>query len=493
MAIKSLNKPRQLSRMLSLLFIGLSSTAVLHGDGSTIVSGCVKDASGSPVKGAKIVAVPELSEKTYRAETRKADGCYEMKIGNDDVYGLGVRDDRFTDNGPIQKYITVSGLDLPNVDLSTAVPDKKLLRSRMTDAVLSASEAFARVRRGIRLGNIPVITGEVPSGFLDCMLQSSDDGEGPTAMWWCSTDRRLDGIRDEKAAHAIFQVVRESITTALSELEQLRYSPMNEADGQCSDCVDRAVWISPINGAISLSQTKDKKRNALVLWAAYNSKMTEDGCAAIQMNQEPKVDLARYDAAVKAMRDEYLRQMDDLRRAALSNIFGAAIGGPAFIGSMQQPGVTVGSRVLPNACLKPGVRRYDESIDVGRTSEPTRTAPSVTKIYLYRSASHLFGTSLNPTVSLDGKEAARWEKGEFFSMVVTTGRHRVSLRSGWGPPADIDIKPGQQYFIKFRNQLEIVDPSVAIGEIKKLKPIDPKHIRDNKRVVVVSAAEIEGP
>jgi outer membrane murein-binding lipoprotein Lpp len=334
--------------------IGLSSTAVLYG--ATIVAGCVTDAKGKPVAGAKVFAAPERGDKTYRAETRKSDGCYEMKIAKDGVYRVGVRDVRFGADGPVQRYITVSGLDLPKIDLSTDVPNAKLLTQRVADAVLSASEAFARVRRGVGGGAVPVVTAEVPSGFDNCMLQSSNDQNGPTASWWCSTGGGLNGIRDEHAVHAMFESIRDSITTALGNLHQLRYSPMKIA----SD-LDRAVWVSPINGVVALSHIKGeapgepysgtKKRNVLVLWAAYNSRMTDEGCASIQKNEEAKVDFAKYDSTVNAMRDEYGRQVKAAFRAALRNLLGAAVA-PALIGSEQQSGVAGGSVVSPNACLK---------------------------------------------------------------------------------------------------------------------------------------------
>src|SRR5260370_40610747 len=122
----------------SLFFvIGLSVTAVLYG--ATIVAGCVTDANGKAVAGAKVFAAREGGDKTARAETRKSDGCYDMKIAKDGVYGVGVRDARFAADGPVQRYITVSGLDLPKMDLSTDVPNARLLTQRVTDAVLSAS------------------------------------------------------------------------------------------------------------------------------------------------------------------------------------------------------------------------------------------------------------------------------------------------------------------------------------------------------------------
>lgn len=326
----------------------LLSTAALHG--ATIVAGCVTDANGKAVAGAKVFAMPERFDKTYRAQTRKSDGCYEMKIAKDGVYEVGVRDARFVRDGPVQRYVTASGLDLPTIDLSTDVPNAKLLTQRVTDAVLSASEGFARVRRGVRNGDVPVITAEVPSGFGSCVLQSSNNQDGPTAMWWCTG---FGGVRDE-TAHTMFESIRDSITTALGGLGQLRYSPLKPADGGCYDCVDRAIWASPINGVVSLSQTKDKKWNSLVLWAAYNSPMTGQGCASIQKNEEPKVDLATYDSAVNAMRAEYARQMNAAMKAELRNLFGGVVGGPGFIGSAQQSGLTGASIVSPNACLANG-------------------------------------------------------------------------------------------------------------------------------------------
>lgn len=333
----------------SVFLIGFSSTAALYG--ATIVAGYVTDANSKPVAGAKVFAAPEQGDKTYRAQTRKSDGCYEMKIAKDGVYEVGVRDARFAADGPVQRYITASGLDLPKIDLSTDVPNAKLLTQSVTDAVLSASEGFARVRRGVSRGDVPAITAEVPSGFGTCMLQSSSDHNGPTASWRCSTGGGFGGIRDERSAHLMFETVRDSITTALGNLGQLRYSPMKSAGDGCKNCVDRIVWASPINGVVVLSQFKVKKRNALGLWAAYNSPMTEEECASIQKNEEPKVDFAKYSSIFTEMMDEYSRQVNAAMKAELRNMFGALVGGPGFIRSAQQSGVTGGSVVSPNACL----------------------------------------------------------------------------------------------------------------------------------------------
>jgi len=77
--------------------------AVSHA--ATTITGCVTDAAGKPVPGAKVFASPETAaEKTFRTEARKSDGCYELKIGKDGSYRIGVRDLRFADDGPTQAF-----------------------------------------------------------------------------------------------------------------------------------------------------------------------------------------------------------------------------------------------------------------------------------------------------------------------------------------------------------------------------------------------------
>jgi hypothetical protein len=320
--------------------VGFWCTAVLSG-ATTIVTGCVKDASGKPVAKAKVFAVLEMGEKTYRAET-KSDGCYEMHIKKDGVYAVGIRDDRFSSDGPIQTHITVSGLDLPNIDLSTAVPDARLLGECVARAVLSASSGFSRLRRGVTNSVVPEILGEIPSGFGHCRLQSSNGSNGPTAMWYCSTPG-VNGIRDEHITHLMYETIQDSITRTVGGLPQLRYSLMKSTDEICRNCIDRAVWTSPINGIISLSQIKGRKGNYLVLWAAYNSSIADEGCASIRRNEEPKVDLAEYDSAIDAMNAEAVRQWDAALKAALRSLL--------FAGPTQQPGLTDGPMVSPNPCL----------------------------------------------------------------------------------------------------------------------------------------------
>jgi len=249
--------------------------AVSHA--ATTITGCVTDAAGKPVPGAKVFASPETAaEKTFRTEARKSDGCYELKIGKDGSYRIGVRDLRFADDGPTQAEIVVPDSGAQKIDLSTGVPNAKLLGERLVEGLLSASDGFPRMR-SVRFhgGDVPAVMARIPSGFNDCMLQSADDQNGQTALWWCGTEGSFAGIRDERIrddrdADSMFKTIRDAIDAALGGVAQLRYAPFKPAD-LCENCVARAVWVSPINGVVSLSETKVRKRNILVLWIAYNS------------------------------------------------------------------------------------------------------------------------------------------------------------------------------------------------------------------------------
>lgn len=340
----------------------LSSTFVVHG--KTIVTGCVTDSNGRAVAGVKVFAAGD--NKVFHAETHKNDGCYEMRITRDGVYTLGIREKRFDGSGLPQRDITVAGLDIPDVNLSTDVPNKKQITDTVTKAVLSASKGFGSIRKGLGRGDVPVIEAEVPSGFSSCMIQSHTFDtafpermpNGPTVMWYCAFGGGYTGIRDEEVAHAMFETIREAITTSLASVEQLHYSSRQPVNRSCyavgnafDDCVEQRVWASPINGVLTLTQTQFKSRNGLVLWAAYNSPMTEAGCASIQKNENPTVDVNKYESAMQDMHAEYARQLKAALHAELGNVFGAAVGGPGFIHSAQQPGMIGESAVSPNACL----------------------------------------------------------------------------------------------------------------------------------------------
>jgi len=319
--------------VLSVMMLG--SVPVLQA--ATIVSGCVTDSAGRAVPGAKVFAISELMhDKLYRAEAGKSDGCYKLRIPGEGIYRLGVRDLRFDDDGPVQAEIAIPGAELQKVDLSTDVPNGKLLRERLTDGFLSASDGFSGVRsdRASSTG-FPAIMAQIPSGFADCMLQFSNGQNGPTALWWCNTGLWF-GIRDERDAHAMFESIRDSIGATLSDLGQLRYSASK--DTHCSgDCVEFVAWESPINGLIAMHHLKIKGRNVLWLWAAYNSRLTEKGCEALQRHDEFKVDHSTYFSAVFAMRAEYDHQL----------VAAVKSGNRA-----QLPGVAGSSEVAPNKCLE---------------------------------------------------------------------------------------------------------------------------------------------
>lgn len=129
-----------------MLLIGFGSASYA----ATTITGCVTDAAGKPVPAAKVFAMPEFgTDKTYRAEARKSDGCYELRIGKDGTYRVGVRDLRFSDDGPVQAEIAAFGGGPQKVDLSTDVPNARLLGEQLLEGLFSASDGFSHVRSPI--------------------------------------------------------------------------------------------------------------------------------------------------------------------------------------------------------------------------------------------------------------------------------------------------------------------------------------------------------
>ena len=342
--------------------IWLSLTVAVRG--KTIITGCVTDANGNQVAGAKVFVAGNA--KIFRAETRKSDGCYQIQVKKDGIYSVGLRAKRFDGHGLVQKQITVAGLDIPDVNLTTDVPNKTQIKDTVAKAVLSASKGFSAVRKGISHADVPEIEAEAPSGFSGCRIQFHKFDTafpermptGATVMWYCAFGGAYSGIRNEEVAHAMFETVRDAITTALASLEQLHYSTMERVNSSCnasingSDrCVQQIVWASPINGVLTLTQTQWKWMNGLFLWAVYNMPMTEEGCASLQKNEEAKVDFEKYQSAVSDMQAEEARQLKAAIKGELRNVFGAAIGGPGFIGSAQQAGLASEVAISPNSCI----------------------------------------------------------------------------------------------------------------------------------------------
>ena len=94
-----------------------------------------------------------------------------------------------------------------------------------------------------------------------------------------------------------------------------------------------------------------------------------------------------------------------------------------------------------------------ENCKVARQSSPsgTATAPEVATIWLYRTKSST-DSMLNPTIFARGKELAKLEKGQFFSLTVPAGTHYFSWtdRPKEKEEALVELKPGQMVFLKVR-------------------------------------------
>ena len=124
--------------------------------------------------------------------------------------------------------------------------------------------------------------------------------------------------------------------------------------------------------------------------------------------------------------------------------------------------------------------------------ETIGTGPAV--VYVYRHKN--FGTrNMQPSVYVDGVEVARMDDGKFFTIKLDPGKHSVEINKGHSG-AEIDMAPGGQYYFrvdiipgfwKARGQITYVQKEQGALELKKMKPLESKWLKDKR----VTAEEIK--
>lgn len=122
------------------------------------------------------------------------------------------------------------------------------------------------------------------------------------------------------------------------------------------------------------------------------------------------------------------------------------------------------------------------------TESVTGSGPAV--VYVYRHKN--FGTrNMQPSVYVDGVEVARMDDGKFFIIKLDPGKHTVEINKGHSG-AEIDMKPGEPYYFrveiipgfwKGRGQITYMQKEQGALELKKMKPLETKWMKD-KRVTV---------
>lgn len=123
-------------------------------------------------------------------------------------------------------------------------------------------------------------------------------------------------------------------------------------------------------------------------------------------------------------------------------------------------------------------------------SETSITGSGPAIVYVYRHKN--FGTrNMQPSVYVDGVEVARMDDGKFFVIQLDPGKHSVEVNKGHSG-AEIDMKPGEPYYFrveiisgfwKGRGQITYMQKEQGALELKKMKPLESKWVKD-KRVTV---------
>lgn len=112
-------------------------------------------------------------------------------------------------------------------------------------------------------------------------------------------------------------------------------------------------------------------------------------------------------------------------------------------------------------------------------------------IYVYRRKE--FNTrNMQPSVYVDGAEVARMDDGKFFIVTLDPGKHRVFVNKEYSG-AEVEMKPGEEYYFrvsikagfwKGRGEIDFVQKEQGVLEVKKMKPLEEKWIKDKSKVTV---------
>jgi Protein of unknown function (DUF2846) len=115
-------------------------------------------------------------------------------------------------------------------------------------------------------------------------------------------------------------------------------------------------------------------------------------------------------------------------------------------------------------------------------------------VYVFRHK-NFSSRNMQPSVYVDGEEVARIDDGKFFAVKLTPGKHTVEVNKGH-TGAEVEMKGGEEYyfrveyipgFLKARSKIDFIQKEQGAVEIKKMKPLEDKWIKDKTRVVTDAA------
>lgn len=215
-----------------------------------------------------------------------------------------------------------------------------------------------------------------------------------------------------------------------------------------------SYWLLAANGqAINPNQTQNRLSNDDVV------AMVKSGLASEIIVAKIKNSDCRFDTSPSALKD--------LKEAGVPEA--------VILAMVQSPSV--------NTASTPNTEKTDKVNAGAENSKVT--------IYVYRRKE--FNTrNMQPSVYVDGTEVARMDDGKFFIVTLEPGKHKVFVNKEYSG-AEVDMKPGEEYYFrvsikpgfwKGRGEIDFVQKEQGVLEIKKMKPLEEKWIKDKSRVTV---------
>lgn len=167
-------------------------------------------------------------------------------------------------------------------------------------------------------------------------------------------------------------------------------------------------------------------------------------------------------------------------------------------GAAESVMLAVVESASPRAAAAPAKADADGPAAPPANATPSGPAPAdgaKATVYIYR-RKNFSSRNLQPSVYVDGEEVARMDDGKYVALRLAPGKHTVEVNKGHSG-AEIDMKAGEEYyfrvdyttgFLKARSKIDFLQKEQGALEIKKMKPLEDKWIKDRARVVADDSA-----
>jgi Carboxypeptidase regulatory-like domain len=251
---------RQAERVMRIcIAFPLLFSALLFADDRNTVSGCVTDENGRPAVHLRVSAFREegttgfFSDKTeWKAETQPPGGCFQLAGLPAGTYTFRLADPRFPSRlEPSQGTVKVLSGDSKQIDLSSELPNARLLTDGLSSVVLDASTGFASQKlwqltdkpTAGQYGGVPGwFVAQRLSGFHNCLIIPPDSPADPMlGIMWC----KLKYIRRPEDAKVLFSRFQSIVQATISGLPSVHLDLLKEATCDEKDCFEKVRWRGP--------------------------------------------------------------------------------------------------------------------------------------------------------------------------------------------------------------------------------------------------------